>query len=297
MDRRTTALLLVISLAALSGCSALLGDGTTATPTPGADETPTATTDPAASPTATEPSRRTGTPTATPSPAPAATPTPTPTPGETFDASVLQAAHVEGLRSAGSFRTSSSLVVRNESTIRYINGSYAVERDGPALNAGNFTFVTEDGTEQYRVTRYTEGGATYERRSSEGDDGSAYRKGVEPYDATDPEPVNRTVAYTLGVIARGVVDASRWSETGTGTISGADVARYDVSGEAFGAGEDYPGAAGRATLAVDETGVVRYVAYRFVVSRDGERTEYVYEAGYTDIGAADIEEPAWTDRA
>ncbi len=295
MNRRTTALLLVVSLAALSGCSALLDDGTTATPTPETDGTPTATTGSAATPTATEPSQRTGTPTATPSPAPAATPTPTP--DETVDVSALQTAHVEALQSAGSFRTSSSLVVRNESTIRYINGSYAVERDGPALNVGNFTFVTEGGTEQYRVTRYTEGDATYERRSSEGDDGSAYRKGVEPYNATDPEPVDRTVAYTLGVIARGVIDASRWSETGTGTVSGANVTRYDVSGEAFGAGEDYPGAAGRATLAVDEAGVVRYVAYRFVVSRDGERTEYVYEAGYTDIGATDVEAPAWTDRA
>jgi hypothetical protein len=299
MDRRVTLVAALVCLVALSGCSALIGDEGTPAPTAEPDGTVTATATPAGSPgtptTATEDAG--ATPTTTPTTVPS-TPTATrtgETSGTSFDASALEAAHVRSLRDAGSFRTSSSLVIRNETTTRIINGSYVIEAGGPALNSANVTFVTESETSDFPpTTRYTEGETTYERRIE--DDRIVYRKGVEPYNVSDPDPVDPRVAYTLGSIATAVVNGSTWNVTGTGTLEGADVTRYEASGDAFDA-EGYPNANGTATLVVDETGIVRFVAYRFAATPDGERTEYVYEAGYTDVGATTVEEPEWTAEA
>lgn len=287
MNRRVVLLAAVVLLVSLSGCSVLLGDGGT-TPSPNVTDTPAGT----------------DAPTATDGPAPGGETTPTaggsetPTNDEsrqTFDAASVNADHVDALEAAGSFTTQSSLVIRNQSTSRYINGSYGVERNGPALNVANITFVV-DGTDSNipLTTRYTEGTATYERRVD--DSGNAqYRRGTSPYDDDEPQPVNRTVAYSLGQIARGVVDESSWNATGGGQMEGVDVTRYDTSGEHFAvSGLE---ANGGATLVVDANGVVRYVAYRFVADVGGERTEYYYRGSYSGVGSTTVEEPAWTDRA
>jgi hypothetical protein len=294
MDRRLPILVVLVVLAGTAGCSALLdgGGATTDTATPTGDVT-SATPTPDATP-----SQATAEPTATPegtTPTPTATPTATPAPTRTFDASDLQDAHVAALGEAGSFQTSSALVIRNETTTRYVNGSYAVEADGPVLNTANITDVTDEGTRDYPVTtRYTAGDTTYERRFE--DDGTVYRKGTAPYNDSDPEPVDPKVAFRLGRIAVAVVDASTWTVTGNGTIDGANVTRYDVDGEGFDAA-GYPNADGAATLVVDEAGIVRYAAYRFEATPDGNRTEYVYEAGYSAIGNTTVERPAWTQNA
>lgn len=300
MDRRLPIVAALVVLASLAGCSALLGgDGATpaATPdgaTPNGDAAPAtpATSTPADSSTATTPTRpaegtQRGTPTTTATPATADS--------RTFDAGAVQDAHVDGLRTAGSFQRSSALVIRNESTTRYINGSYALETDGPVINTANITYVTDRGTRNYPVTtRYTAGETTYVRRFE--DNGTTYDKGTEPYNETDPDPVDERVAYRIGRIAFDVIDASAWTLTGTGTIDGTNVTRYDTGPDGFDAA-GYPNARGNATLVVGEDGVVRYVAYRFVATPDGERTEYIYEAGYTGIGATSVEQPAWTENA
>lgn len=290
MDRRVPLAVAVALLVALSGCSVIFGGDGTGTSTPdrtvGTQEAVDRTVDPTA----------TAGPTATP------TPTRTPTEDhqyETFDAERLNADHVAALEAAGSFTRESALVIRNRSATRYINGSYAVERGGPAANAANITYVLEGGVEDVpTTTRYTEDGTTYERRVERTSDGPevSYRRGSAPYGDSDPRPVDRTVAYTLGAIARDVVDSSEWNRTGSGRIQGVEATRYDTTGEHFdvSTGADADGAA---TMVVDEAGVVRYVAYRFVVETGGEHTAYAYEAAYTDVGSTTVEEPAWTDRA
>lgn len=296
MDQRLPLIALLVVIAALAGCSALLdGDGATPTAQP-EGATPTA----AASPTTpTDASSTAGT-TETPTTPAATTPTATggtatPAPTRTFTAATVQDAHVDALRAAGSFQRSSALVIRNESTTRYINGSYALETDGPVLNSANITYVTDDGTADFPVTtRYTAGDTTWERRFE--DNGTVYRKGTEPYNESDPDPVDERVAYRIGRIAFAVVDASTWTTTGNGTIEDSNVTRYDTRGDAFDA-EGYPNARGNATLVIDETGVVRFVAYRFVATPDGERTEYIYEAGYTGVGNTTVERPDWTENA
>lgn len=289
MDRRVPLVVAVALLAALSGCSVILGGDGAATPTPeptaGAGETVDRTAGPTttAGPTATTPTGRSS----------------VDHRYETFDAERLNADHVAALEAAGSFTRQSSLVIRNRSATRYINGSYAVERGGPAANAANITYVLERGVEDVpTTTRYTGDGTTYERRVERTGDGTevSYRSGSAPYGESDPRPVDRSVAYTLGAIARDVVDSSEWNRTGSGQVGGVEATRYDTSGERFDVsmGVDADGAA---TMVVDEDGVVRYVAYRFVVETGGEPTAYVYEAAYTDVGSTTVEEPAWTDRA
>ncbi len=292
MDRRLTLFAVLVVVAGTAGCSALLdGGGTTPTATPdGATPTPTS---PTTTPTATGEPTATGTPTRTATRT--ATPTPTSPQTRTFDAAALQNTHVEALENAGSFRSSSALVTRNASATRYINGSYGVERNGPFINTANITYVRDTGTQDFPVTtRYTEGDTTYERRI--GDNGTTYDKGTAPYNESDPDPVDEVVAYQLGRIARNVIDGSTWTVTGNGTLDGANVTRYDTGGNAFGAA-GYGDATGNATLVVDEAGVVRYVAYRFVATTGGERTEYVYEAGYADVGSTTVQEPDWTENA
>lgn len=280
----------------LSGCSVLFDDAGADQPSvPGQDATPTPTTASDSGPTVTR------TPDAAETPVSAgSTPSGQADSAVSFDATRLNGDHVEALRAAGSFTTASELVIRSESRTRYINGSYAVERGGPALGVANITYASDGNVTDYpTTTRYTEGDTTYERQVERTDDGREvrYRKGSEPYDDSEPTPVNTTVAYTLGEIARGVIDASAWNETGTGTYDGAPVTRYDTSGDQFAAGPEYGEATGGATLVVDEDGVVRYVAYRFVTVQGGERTEYVYAASYTAVGNTTVEEPAWTDQA
>lgn len=291
MDRRVTLLIALAVVASLSGCSVLLGgDGSSPKPTAGPQgtdaPTPEPTTEPSASGGVTDP----------------AIPAGTATDGQQqyeFDAAALNADHVAALEAAGSFSRQSSLVIRNASATRYINGSYAVERGGPAANTANITYVVDGAVDDLPpTTRYTGGGTTYERQVERTDGGTEtrYRSGSEPYGDADPRPVNETVAYTLGQIARDVVDSSTWNRSGSGQVDGADVTRYDTSGAQFGVGlgADTDGAA---TLVVDESGVVRYVAYRFVVAAGGASTEYVYEAGYTGVGSTTVDEPAWTDEA
>jgi len=295
MDRRLTLVVVLVALASLAGCSALIGgDDATPTAAPGS-ATPTGSA-PTVTPTEdrTVTGSATATPTATNTDTPTSTPTATPAPTRTFDAGTLQETHVAALRDAGSFQRASALVIRNASTTRFINGSYAVERDGPAINTANITFVTDDGTEDFPVTtRYTAGDTTWERRIT--DEGTTYDEGTEPYNESDPDPVDARVAYRLGRIAFDVIDATAWTRTGNGTIDDRNVTRYDAS-EGFAAA-GYRNARGNATLVVDETGVVRFVAYRFVATTDGERTEYVYEAGYSDVGTTTVEPPEWTENA
>lgn len=293
MDRRVAIFAALVVAASLSGCSVLLDGGSgRATPTPTPE--PTVGTEGTVEPTP-EPTR---TPTATPEPT--ATPTPTATPSEgptrlTFDSSSLNAEHTAALEAAGSFTRESSLVIRNGSATRYINGSYAIERDGPAINHANITTV---GGGRVRgpppTTRYTAGGTTYERRGTGSD--ARYRRGSEPYGEDEPQPINETVAYSLGQIARAVVDGSTWEETGTDRVEGVAVTQYDASGEDFGA-RGFLNTEGTARIVVDENGVVRYVAYEFVASVGGRETQYVYEAGYTGVGSTTVEEPAWTGQA
>jgi hypothetical protein len=234
-----------------------------------------------------------GTPTAPGTTTDTATATPVRT--HAFDAATVQNAHVDALRTAGSFRTTSALLIRNASSRRYINGSYSVEREGPVLNSANITHVTDGGTRDYPVTtRYTAGDTTYERRLEA--NGTVYPKGTAPYDDSDPDPVDPTGAFRLGRIAYAVVDASTWTPTGTDTIEGANVTRYDTDDTAFDAA-GYADATGTATLVIDEYGVVRYVAYRFVATQGGTRTEYVYEAGYTGVGTTSVDRPEWTENA
>lgn len=296
MDRRVLTCLAVVCLVSLSGCSVVFDDAGSNQPSvPGQDATPTPTTAPDSGSTGAQ------TPDAGETPGSVGS---TPSTGAgsavSFDAARLNGDHVEALRAAGSFTTASELVIRSESQTRFINGSYAVERGGPALGVANITYVTDGNVTDYpTTTRYTEGDTTYERQVERTDDGreTSYRKGSEPYGDAEPTPVNTTVAYTLGEIARSVVDASAWNETGSGTYDGAPVTRYDTSGDQFAAGPEYGEAAGAATLVVDEDGVVRYVAYRFVTVQGGERTEYVYAASYTGVGSTTVEEPSWTDQA
>jgi len=305
MDRRVPLLVALALLAPLSGCSVMFGDdGAPATPTPAptAEGEAAAERTPASTPTAPEASAATETATAPPDGEPTGANVPTATPAidpRSVDAAALNAEHVAALETAGSFATESSLVVRNETATRYINGSYRVERDGPVLNAANITVVVDGAVEDLpTTTRYTDGGRTYERRVERTGDGVevAYREGAEPYGEDDPRPVNRTVAYTLGEIARAVVDGSAWNRTGRGQFDGVAVTRYDAAGERFGV-EGADAAEGSATLVVDEDGVVRYVAYRFAVDAGGERTAYVYEAAYAGVGSTTVSEPDWTDRA
>lgn len=294
MDRRVTLLVAVALLASLSGCSVLLGGdgsspGSTPEPTAGAGtDGPTA--------------ESTSGPSATGGVADPAIPVGTETDGQQryeFDAAALNADHVAALEAAGSFSRQSSLVIRNASATRYINGSYAVERGGPAANTANITYVVDGAVDDLpTTTRYTEGGTTYERQVERTGDGveTRSRSGSEPYGDADPRPVNETVAYTLGQIARDVVDSSTWNRSGSGQVDGAAVTRYDTSGAQFGVGLG-AAADGAATLVVDESGAVRYLAYHFVVETDGGSTEYVYEAGYTGVGSTTVDEPAWTDEA
>lgn len=288
----------VALLASLSGCSVVFGDGGVApASTPEGTTSEEGTVDGAGSWTTTPSDPGTDADASTP----AGTPTGTPAVDHrsvTLDAARLNADHVAALEAAGSFTRTSTLVVRNASATRYVNGTYAVERDGPAVNTANITYVLEGGVEDVpTTTRYTADGETYDRQVTRTTDGTevGYRRGAAPYAASDPRPVDRTVAYTLGRIARDVVDGSAWNRTGSGRVDGVEATRYDTSGERFGV-SGAPGAAGAATLVVDAEGVVRYVAYRFVVERDGERTAYVYRAAYSDVGSTTVEEPDWTDR-
>lgn len=295
MDRRVPLVLAVALFASLSGCSVLFGDGGVGSaPTPEETVGVEVTVDGVGTSTAAP----TGTATATAA-SPPTEPAPEDRQYETFDAARLEADHVSALEAAGSFTRTSALVVRNASATRFVNRTYAVERDGPAAQRVNVTSVRETGVEDRpTTTRYTVDGVTYERRVARTAEGTevSYRHGAAPYGTADPPPVDRTAAYGLGTVARDVVDGSEWNRTGDGTVGGVEATRYDASGERFGV-SGVPGATGAATLVVDADGVVRYVAYRFVVEAGGERTEYDYRAAYTDVGSTTVEEPAWTDRA
>lgn len=279
MGTRSLLVVVVVLVAALSGCSVVLDDRLS---TPTADE------------------RSSGAPDETPTRTPAATPTTASESTVSFDGDARNDEHVSALRQAGSFTTESSLVIRGEQSAQYVNGSYAIERDGPAANTANITVVLENTTRDFpTTTRYTEGDTTYERRVARTANGTnvSYRSASEPYGDSGPRPVNRTVAYSLGDIAREVIDDSAWNETGTGTIEGVDVVRYDTSGERFGAGNVSRSTEGGATLVIDENGVVRYVAYEFVTTGAGESTVYRYEASYAAVGETDVQRPSWADAA
>jgi hypothetical protein len=281
MRSRPLLLALVVFVAALSGCSVLLDDGGSV-PMGGDGSTPT------------NSDASVGTSTGTP------TATPEPDTLRTFDAETLNDEHVAALERAGSFTAESSLVIRGNRSTQYINGSYAIERDGPAANTANITMIVDNTTRDIpTTTRYTEGETTYERQVARTDDGTdvSYRSASAPYNESGLQPVNRSVAYSLGEIAREVIDNSTWNRTGSGTLNGADVIRYDTSGERFGAGQLGPNAAGGATLAIDEDGVVRYIAYRFVTVEPGQRGSYTYEASYVGVGETDFQRPDWTDEA
>jgi hypothetical protein len=302
MRSRLLLVVAVLVLAMLSGCSVLLDDGDSApvgdvsTPAPTADSsTPAQANDATSTPTTGGSS--------TPADSDDSTPTPTPASSAlltTFDAAVLNDEHVTALRNAGSFTAESSLIIRSEDSVRYINGSYAIERGGPVANTANITFVGQNGTRDFPTsTRYTEGDTTYERQVARTDNGTkvGYRSASAPYNGSGLQPVNRSVAYSLGEIAREVIDNSTWNETGSGTLDGETVTRYDTSGERFGAGQLGPNAEGAATMAVDENGAVRYVSYQFVTAASGEPTTYSYEASYVDIGETNVQRPDWTDEA
>ncbi|QLD85495.1 hypothetical protein HWV23_07070 [Natronomonas halophila] len=293
----------VLVLAMLSGCSVLLDDGDSA---PVGDvSTPAPTGDDGSTPVPAGEATSTPTTGGSSTPADSDDSTPTRTPASsaslsTFDAAALNDGHVTALQNAGSFTAESSLIIRSEDSVRYINGSYAIERGGPAANTANITFVGPNGTRDFPTsTRYTESDTTYERQVARTDNGTevGYRSASAPYNDSGLQPVNRSVAYSLGEIAREVIDNSTWNETGSGTFDGERVTRYDTSGERFGAGQLGPNAEGAATMAVDENGAVRYVAYQFVTTVSGERTTYSYEATYVDVGGTNVRRPDWTDEA
>jgi hypothetical protein len=303
MRSRPLLVVAVLVVAALSGCSVLLDDGGSSpvgdvsTPAPTGDDgsTPVPASGSASTPTSSGSSTAGATDGSTPSRTPESSASLT-----SFDAAALNDDHVAALRNAGSFTAESSLIIRSEDSVRYINGSYAIERGGPAANTANITFVGPNGTRDFPTsTRYTEGETTYERRVARTDNGTqvGYRSASAPYDDSGLQPINRSVARSLGEIAREVIDNSTWNETGSGTLDGETVTRYDTSGERFGAGQLGPNAAGAATMAIDENGAVRYVAYRFVTTATGERTTYSYEASYVDIGETNVQRPDWTDEA
>ncbi len=282
----------VLLLTAIAGCSVLIDGDTGSTPVP---TTPTPSDDaPEPTPSPTDTGESDSTP-----PASVVESTDPDSQYTSFNAAAVNTEHTSRLEQAGSFTTQSSLIIQNSTHTRYINGTYAVEYNGPALNVANITFI-EDGTVQDfpTTTRYTSDGRTYERRIERTDEGTetSYYSGQEPYSASDPQPVNTTVAYTIGQIAHDVIETSAWNQTGSGEPEGAEVIRYDTSGGAFGV-DRFGNVDGAATFVIDTDGVVRYVSYQFTASVGGEPTAYRYTAGYTNVGETTVEEPSWTDQA
>lgn len=148
------------------------------------------------------------------------------------------------------------------------------------------------------TNQYTDGGTTRVRRTEGTGDGATvrHREGAEPYGESEPRPVNRTAARGFGPLVGDVLAASSWNRTASGRLDGVDATQYETAGDRFGV-EGFEDAEGAATFVVGERGVVRYVAYRFAAVVDGERTEFVYEAGYTEVGSTTVPEPSWSERA
>jgi hypothetical protein len=278
----STAAVVLVVLVALSGCNALTGGGTV-TPTfaSAGDEESAAYTDT----------------------------------GEALNGSTLRADHVGQLESAEAFTTTTDLRIRSGNRTARLNQTTRVD-----LGAERGRQVSQLSSPQrngsIRTDAYTLPNVTYQRfviASGERETVS-YRRTSPPYNGTSSvQPVNVTTAKNRE-LAESVVDSIEWTQTGVEGTDGTAVTRYVATGREnfteFRNGSDISSVQGvnlsafgqnvseiRATMRVDENGVVREFRFRVAGTSQGRDVALTFTVRTTEVGSTTVSEPDWLGEA
>jgi outer membrane biosynthesis protein TonB len=263
----------------------------TATPTPTPTETATPTATPTETPTPTPTATETPTETSTETPTPTATPTDEPAeavsgPEPPLDAESVADAHVEGLRTAGSF------AITDSETIDGSAEREANDRSGQAnLDANTARLVSRPTEEATRYT-YAEGATAYEKTVFEAFDEPQY----------EISELGRPLAESL-LTATEIAETVRavdYERSGTVTRDGQELAVYVANGtdsldnEVLFRGEEITEFS--STLVINpETGVVRTLKTERTtdaLSADGSNT-ITETLRFSDIGSTSVDQPSW----
>lgn len=242
--------------------------------------------------------------------------------GAALDGADLRTAHLAGLEQAGSFTSTSTIVVDGE------EHAFQVERTASVDAAANRSTGTSrfgsdavDG-DGLVVTRFTSESTTSRRVQVD-----AGQQTITRYDAANApydegllavQPVNETRATNADLVRRAVDDVN-WTMVGVERYQGQWVTRYEAAGPenvtAMGStavAEGHADATDRttlpetldldvqtanATLLVTPDGVVR----RFSVDATGNAAGHPVEVRITsttdDVGQTTVATPDWTDEA
>lgn len=259
--RRQAAILAVLALVLLSGCSLL-----------GGDSTPT--TEPTATATATE----------TPVPYPA---------GYSADgvtnATAARTGHVEGLLATGNFTLGYNATIRAENGTSRVTLLQAVSPAEPRALSDTVVASTGDrGSQVVRRTRYYANGTQYVRLQRGKNTSYGTIDGTLP--ATSfvgsqyVDAVLTNVSYdTATRVERGGETYFRFTASGIddpGALLSDRVSPEEVSG-------------GNVTLVVDRDGVVKSVRYDATISREGRTTRYSVTFAVAGVGNTTVQRPDW----
>jgi hypothetical protein len=275
LERRHLLLALVVLLTASAGCTGLLGSE----PETGGTDTAGTTT----------PADGNG-----------------PAPGSSgFDAAAIERGHFETL-SDSSFTTSVSFQL---STVRdgenrsvFINRTVAIDRDSNrSLSTGELVQANGDALAR---TTYTADGATAQRRIlTRGEEElTDYRSATPPYDG-EVQPVNESSVIDRSLLQSLGADIN-WTYAGTEPIEGDSVSRFEATGsdvtgfaadDAVSTNVSANGTmeSARATVLVDEDGVVRSFQYSMTTERDGRPVTVTLSLSVSKVDDTTVAEPDW----
>lgn len=291
---RVALVLLTVALVALAGCNTGGGgsDTTTApqsTPAPETTDMPGETTD---------------TPDGTPDQTPTETPTDDP---DGVSTESLTADHYDQIQSAGTFTSNVSVYFEsvengNTSTLSLVQLSQLNLDDQVGLQDVTSTITSPSFNTSSSGTTYTTGSETFVRVTSIGSNQSQYRYGQEPYNATDPVPINFSVAGGENLFES---QETFWQDRGTTTFEGESVQRYTADGvnsmpnlsDALGASFSQIDNV-NATLLVTDDGLIRHMNIHIEgQTEEGVTSSMIVTFTISDVGTTTVPTPDWLDEA
>ena len=202
----------------------------------------------------------------------------------------LAGAHDAALQSAGSFTAETNVTSRDDATGQVISivATSAVDRD-----TGAVLMHADVGSGVEQTVYVAPSGEAYQRASASGS--VAYQRLEAAPDVTS--------LYRLPVAS--LVDESTLAYVGRDEVDGVPVAVYEVTdleSLVSPAGVGSTGAAGAESiqsfdvrLAVSADGLVRLLDYHVVVDLDGETRSMAMRIEYRDVGSTTVERPDWVD--
>ncbi|PSP97620.1 hypothetical protein BRC89_10780 [Halobacteriales archaeon QS_4_70_19] len=259
--RRQAAILAVLALVLLSGCSLLGGE---ATPT----------TEPTATATATE------------------TPVPYPD-GYSSDgvtnATAARAGHVDGLLATANYTLGYNATVCAENGTTRVTLLQSISPAEPrALSDTIVASGGDRGSQAVRRTRYYADGTQYVRVQRDGNTSYGTINGTVPATAFVGSQ------YVDAVLTNVSYDTATRFERANETFFRFTTSSIDDPGALLSDGiSPDEVASGNVTLVVDRDGIVQSVRYNATVSRDGRTTRYSVTVAVAGIGNTTVQRPDW----